>query len=85
MFFDPHPGYLGAVIPLPVPIKRIVDDLVGEGSLEASLARLRTAAETFAGANGALIKVEARDWISLRLGSAGGLPQHVFRLIRFRR
>lgn len=77
-FFDPHPGFAGAAIPIPGLVRAIAQDLDGETlSLREAVTRLRTAGI------GTVEVVEQHQYIGLRLGG-GGNPEHFFRVIRYR-
>ncbi len=40
--YDPHPGFAGAVVPLPVPMKKVIDGLDGKVmSLEEALEQMQ--------------------------------------------
>lgn len=77
-FYDPHPGFAGASVPLPAPIKAIADDLDGERmSLRSAIARLERAEI------GRFEVVSRFECIMMRMGGGSG-PEHVFRVIRYR-
>ena len=75
-FFDPHPGFLGASIPIPIEVKRIADELNGKKrSLCRALDDLRAVTKG---------KVSVyKDSIMLELGEPSG-TRHIFRVIRFK-
>jgi hypothetical protein len=76
-FFDPHPGFAGAAIPIPGLVKAIAEDLDGQTlSLTEAVARLRTVGI------GSIEVVAQHQYIGLRLGG-GGNPEHFFRVIRY--
>lgn len=74
-FSDPHPGFAGASIPIPVKVKKIADSLNGqEMDLQAAIAKI-----------GAVTDGEItiyKDCLMLKLGSPGRM-EHMFRVIRF--
>jgi hypothetical protein len=75
-FYDPHPGFQGAAIPIPEPVRLVAVALNGTAlSLREAAARLQTATK-------GSIAVED-GFIGLRLGRPGG-PVHYFRVIRYR-
>lgn len=75
-FFDPHPGFVGASIPIPSKVKRVADELNGKSvSLREAINKIQAVT------NG---KVLLRDkWIALELHETDG-TRHSFRVIRFR-
>ncbi len=79
-FFDPHPGFAGAAIPIPGPIKRVADALDGQTlSLKEAVSRLQAVGI------GTVEVVPEHDYIGLRLGDTSGrYVSHFFRVIRFR-
>jgi len=77
-FYDPHPGFAGATIPLPDRVKRVIDQFDGQ-SLTLAEAVKRLSAVT----SGQIKVVAEHGYIALYLGG-GDRPLHFFRLIRFR-
>lgn len=78
-FYDPHPGFAGAAIPIPGPIKTVADALDGRKmSLREALARLREVGV------GDVQVVAQYSYIGLRIGGTGRHAEHFFRVIRFR-
>jgi len=79
-FFDPHPGFAGAAIPIPGPVKKVADELDGQTlSLKEAVARLQAVGI------GTIEVVSEHDYIGLRLGDVGGrYACHFFRVIRYR-
>lgn len=75
-FFDPHPGFAGALIPIPGPVRKVANDLNGESmTLREAVARIQAVT------NG---EVSVKDgWISLELHRSDG-AWHMFRVIRFK-
>lgn len=75
-FHDPHPGFLGASIPIPERVRQMAAWFDGKKmSVPEVLAKFRAVADG---------QVEDRGgWISLHLGKPGG-TEHVFRVIRYR-
>ena len=80
--YDPHPGLLGAVMPLPKPMKDLAASLDGVVlSLDEAIDRLTPMAESL---GGRLEVVEKYQFISFRLGDVDNLPMHLYRLIRYK-
>jgi len=78
-FFDPHPGFAGAAIPIPGPIKKAADDLAGRTlPLRVALAKLRAVGI------GTIEVVADHGYIGLRLGGGGRYAEHFFRVIKYR-
>ena len=76
-FFDPHPGFAGASIPIPGPVKKVADGLDGQTMpLKEALARLRAVGI------GSIEVVPEYDCIGLRLGGGGRYVE--FRVIKYR-
>ncbi len=81
-FYDPHPGFGGAIIPLPRPLKVIAEKLNGQNiTLEEALGLIELAANKLAVHKEVSI-VEDYKYISFRYGD--GRAIHSFRLIRYR-
>lgn len=80
--YDPHPGFLGAVMPLPRPMKDLAASLDGAIlSLDEVIDRLTPMAESL---GGRLRVVEKYQYISFQLGNEDDLPMHMYRLLRYR-
>lgn len=78
-FFDPHPGFAGAAIPLPEPVKKVADELNGKTlSLKEAIARLRAVGI------GSVEVVQQYNYIGLRLGGDKRYATHFFRVIRYK-
>lgn len=78
-FYDPHPGFAGAAIPIPKEVKKVADDLNGKKlSVREALEKLRAAT------NGEL-RVVTMDinFIILRIKTHDGAT-HGFRVICFK-
>lgn len=75
IFFDPHPGFAGAAIPMPTLIKAVADELNGKRMrLSDAVAKIQAATEG---------RVSIQDgWISLMIHTEKG-ASHMFRVIRF--
>lgn len=75
-FFDPHPGFAGATIPLPRAVKEAADKLDGKSmSLRKAIVKLHAVTDgTVSIKNG---------WIALELRKSDG-TRHMFRVIRFK-
>ena len=96
-FFDPHPGMAGAVVPLPLVMKKAVDELSGkELTLDQGAEQLQDAGKCLLGivdigirSVPKLEKTKLMDsdfmdgWISMMWTLPDGRV-HVFRLLRFR-
>jgi len=78
-FYDPHPGFAGAAIPLPAPIKSAVDKLSGR-----KMTLLRALTEIRDSTPGDLRVDAEHGCVFLRLDGGGRYVFHMFRLIRFR-
>ena len=75
-FFDPHPGFAGAAIPIPAEVKKVADALNGtKTSLRKAVKRIRavTSGEIWA----------LDGWIHLIIKEPDG-TRHGFCVIRFR-
>jgi len=75
-FHDPHPGLMGAAVPIPERVRQLAAAFDGKKmSVPEALAKFRAVADG---------QIEDRGgWISLHLGKPGG-TEHVFRVIRYR-
>lgn len=81
-FYDPHPGFKGCLIPLPVHMKTTVDWLSGRTmTLDEAMEVLKNAVDD-SGIEKATLKLHD-DWISLKMGEWSDPPVHAWRLIRF--
>jgi hypothetical protein len=77
--YDSHPGFAGAMVPLPKPMKEIADILCGEKmTLEEAIEKISPVAELIGGTVGV---VEKYNYISFRFGKE---RVHFYRLIRYR-
>ncbi|HTK59631.1 MAG TPA: hypothetical protein VL283_00330 [Candidatus Baltobacteraceae bacterium] len=77
-FHTPHPGFQGAAIPIPEPVRKVAAALAGKRLwVPEALAKLRAVTD------GKVEDHPDHGWISLHLGRPGG-PEHVFRVIRYR-
>ena len=75
-FYDPHPGFGGAAIPLPTAVKRVADELAGE---KMPLSKAIDLVQSVTSG-----KVSVKDgWIGLELREHKGTVIHSFRVIRF--
>ena len=81
-FYDPHPGYKGAMIPLPKPMKEIADILDGqEMNLEEAVGAIESIANQF---NESVVKVvEESNWISFQFEDSMGRTNG-YRLLRYK-
>ena len=75
MFFDPHPGFIGATIPIPTAVKNIADKLNGK------CMPLREAIDSLKTVTDGILTIKS-DWIALEISESDG-KKHVFRVIRF--
>lgn len=75
-FFDPHPGFVGATIPIPAAVRKVANDLNGKSvSLREAVAKIQAITSG---------KVSVRNgWIALELRESNG-TRHMFRVIRFK-
>jgi len=78
-FYDPHPGFAGAAIPIPSPVKLVADQLDGQSlTLGEAVKRLQAVTS-------GVIKVDPEfNCIFLKLGGGGKYLCHMFRVIRYR-
>ena len=78
-FFNPHPGFAGAAIPIPGPMKTAAENLDGqEMSLKDAVERLKAVGI------GRIEVVPKYDYISLWLDGSGRHASHMFRVICYR-
>lgn len=76
-FFDPHPGFAGAMIPIPEAVRKVANELSEKTmSLRDAIAKIQAVTE------GIVSIAENYDFISLKLDSNGMC--HRFRVIRFK-
>ncbi|MBI5398587.1 hypothetical protein HZB03_03930 [Candidatus Woesearchaeota archaeon] len=81
LLYDPHPGFMGAAIPLPEPMKKIARQLEGKVmSLEETIEMISPVATE---AGGTLEIVEKYKFIGFRVKERSG-REHYFRLIRYK-
>ena len=78
-FYNPHPGFAGAAIPIPVQVKRVADKLNGKTlKLKEAIKKLQTAT------NGELgIVIMDINFIMLNIRTSDG-ANHGFRVICFK-
>ena len=79
IFYDPHPGFAGALVPMPDPVKKVANELDGQKlSLRVALKKLKAVT------NGTLSLVAMdNNFIMLKIkGNRGTI--HYFRVISFR-
>jgi len=77
-FFDPHPGFMGASMPIPKLVKRIADFLDGKiMTVEEAVLRLQ------ASTNGTIKVIDDAKVIMLFLKFSNG-DKHSFRVIKYR-
>ena len=78
-FYNPHPGFAGAAIPIPVAIRRIAEDLDGQTlSLRKAIHRLEKAEI------GEISVVAELNFIKLLLDGDKKYRCHIFRVICYR-
>lgn len=78
-FYDPHPGFMGAAIPIPDAVKKVADKLNGKNmSLRRAIDRLKKVT------NGELFM--RMDCILLKERGAGNYAGgwHIWRVIKYR-
>ena len=76
-FYDAHPGFAGATIPIPAKVKKVADDLSGgKLKLRDAIARLKAVTK------GTVKAVREHKYISLMIHVNG--CTHGFRVIRYR-
>lgn len=75
-FFDPHPGFGGAAISIPVAVQNVAKKLT-DGSMS-----LREAMDKIQAVTGGIVSVK-KNWIGLELQKING-PRHIFRVISFK-
>lgn len=75
-FYDPHPGFGGAIISMPAAVKKVADELNGKKiSLREAIAKIQATTDgTIAIHNG---------FISLKIYESNGTT-HAWRVIRFK-
>ena len=78
-FFDPHPGFAGAAIPIPARIKSVADLLSGKTMSLKDAVTLLKAVHI-----GSISVIAEGSWIKLHLKGSGRHAEHVFRVIKFR-
>lgn len=75
-FYDPHPGFAGALVPIPQPVRQVAHELAGQHlPLDEALKRIRAVTDGRVEATGECIGLELPV-------SDGG--RHLFRVIRFK-
>lgn len=78
-FFDPHPGFAGAAIPIPEPVRLIANELDGKTMSLRDAVRLIESAGI-----GRTDVISDLGYIALWLGSDPNDYQHMFRVIRYK-
>jgi hypothetical protein len=77
--YDPHPGFAGAFVPLPKPMKEVADILCGQKmTLEEAIEKITPASELIGGTVGV---VEKHKYIFFKFGKE---RKHYYRLIQYR-
>ena len=80
--YDPHPGFAGAAIQLPAPLKKLADSLDGKvTTLEETVKTIRGLAGPIFGKNYEVEDAEEHNFISFSIKA--GQAEHYFRLIRY--
>lgn len=78
-FFNPHPGFLGAAIPIPLKVRRVAEELDKKRMpLSEAVARIKAVTE------GDWIVATHDGWISLLIHNQTSGARHLFNVIRFR-
>jgi hypothetical protein len=76
-FLDPHPGFMGAAIPIPEPVRLAANDLAGRTMrLADAIAALKAVTD------GEVWAVAQYRYIGLRIKEPSGREHH-FRVIRY--
>lgn len=75
-FFDPHPGFAGAMIPIPEPVRLVANKLAGKRMpLREAVAQIKAVTEG---------EVSVHDsFVGLKISEKDGW-KHMFRVIRFK-
>ena len=77
-FFNPHPGFTGAMIPIPESVRKVANELDGKSmTLREAIARIQTVTK------GKVSIANNYDFISLEITEASGI-RHRFRVISFK-
>lgn len=77
-FFDPHPGFSGAIIPIPTAVKEAANKLNNQRmSLRKAILKIKAVT------NGTVTVSIENNLILLELRTPSGLI-HMFRVVRFR-
>jgi hypothetical protein len=77
-FFDPHPGFAGAIIPIPEEVRRVANELDGKSmTLGEAIALIQAVTK------GTVSVVKKYNFISLEIIEKSGV-RHMFRVIRFK-
>lgn len=77
-FYDPHPGFGGAMIPMPSAVKKVADELNGKTmALREAIAKLQAVTE------GTVMIKEGCAWISFEICTPDNC-KHFWRVIRFK-
>jgi len=78
-FFDPHPGFAGAAIPIPYLVRLVAEDLDGETmTLKDAVKRLESAGI------GRIEIIADHNYIALWLGDDPNKIRHMFRVICYK-
>ncbi len=81
-FYDPHPGFRGALVPLPYSIKEIADEINGKTlDLEEVIEKMELTAFSF---NGEVTAVSDKKPKFIKLVFTRGSYKHCFCVIRYR-
>lgn len=80
-FFDPHPGFAGAAIPIPKEVRKVANNLDGK-----SMTLFEAVKQIQAVTTGTVSVAEHYDFIALEIFDASGAqyPRHYFRVIKFK-
>lgn len=78
-FYNPHPGFAGAAIPIPVRVRKVAEELDGQSlSLREAINRLEAVGI------GEIRVVSDYSYISLMLDGGPKYRSHMFRVICYR-
>ena len=77
-FFDPHPGFGGAMIPIPKPVRKVANEINGKSmTLREAVAKIQAVTK------GEVSISNNYDFVSLKIKEKSGV-RHCFRVIRFK-
>ncbi len=80
-FYNPHPGFGGAIIPLPSAIKQVVDDLAGQQvTLQEAIDKVKLSVVL---SNMSLVEIRVRESCLLLKVTEKNGRLHIFKLISY--